>query len=231
MGHGDFTGGGKVTDAGDALERLGISPAAARIIRYYLIRPDARPHARELQRMLRLGGASLQRELERMVSLGALAKERDGRRTHYRIVDDAPMWKAMRILEGTSRDPRPLMHDALADVSGLHVAFIFGSTGTAEQRPDSDIDVLVVEEATVDGKRLLRHLSAAGLLLGREVNAVRYTPQALAERLGDPSHPAWGFVHQVLRGPKRLIVGGWSAIAPIAAAAGLSMEKLVGSAT
>lgn len=216
---------------GDTLDLLGISPAASRIIRYFLIRPEARPHARELQRVLDLGGASLQRELGRMVDLGALQKESEGRRTHYRVVEESPVWKALRVLGASSSDPGPLLRDALADVPGVYAAFIFGSTAKGEQREDSDIDVLVVQDPEADHRKLLRHLAEAGLILGREVNAMRYTPQALAERLGDRSHPAWSFVRHVLSGPKRWIAGAASAIAPIAVAAGLSTDDLAGAAT
>jgi len=167
--------------------------------------------------------------MERMVKLGALEKEREGRRTHYSAIEGAPVWKAMRILEGATDDPGLLMRDALLDVSGLLAAFLFGSTVTGEDREDSDIDVLVVEEPEVDRKKMLRHFAEVGLLLGREVNAVRYTPQALANRLGDPTHPARGFVRQVLSGPKEWIAGSWAAIAPLAAAAGLSTEESVGA--
>lgn len=220
-----------MTPTGDTLDLLGLSPTAARMVRYFLTRPGARPHARDLQRTLGLGGASLQRELGRMVNLGALEKQKEGRRMHYRAVEGAPVWKAMRILESTSRDPGPLIEDALVDVAGLLAAFLFGSTATGDQRGDSDIDVLVVEEPTTDGKKLLRQLAEVGLLLGREVNAVRYTPKALADRLGDPRHPAWGFVRQVLSGPKRWVAGAASSLAPLAAAAGISTEEFAGNPT
>jgi len=214
----------------DPLLILGISPAAARIIRYFLIRPDARPHGRELQRMLGLGGASLQRELDRMVQLGALQREVDGRRKHYRVVDEAPLWQAIRILASASEDPVPLLREALVDVPGLLGAFVFGSTASGLQRDDSDIDVFVVEEpTTADPKTLLRRLAAVGLLVGREVNPVRYTPLALAHRLGDPSHPARAFVREVLDGPKRWVAGEASAIAPIAAASGLRGDDFAGA--
>jgi len=214
----------------DSLDILGISPAAARIIRYFLIRPDARPHGRELQRVLDLGGASLQRELQRLVELRALEKSEEGRRVHYRVVDGAPLWKAMRIFESASADPAPLLQDALADVPGLEAAFVFGSSASGQQRHDSDIDVLVVEDSeAADPRRLLARLAAVELLLQREVNPVRYTPGTLADRLGDPSHPAWGFVRQVLSGPKRWVAGTSSRIEPIAVAAGIDRDALAGA--
>lgn len=206
---------------GDALDLLGIAPAAGRILRYFLIRRTAAPHGRELQRTLGLGGASLQRELERLTALGALERRQDGRRIRYRAVEGSPVWDALSILEGASPDPTALVRNAVSDVPGVLAAFIFGSTAEGTQRDDSDIDLFVVEDPAVDRGKLLGQLAAVELLVGREVDAVRYTPQALGERLGDSSHPAFAFVRDALLGPKRWIAGAASAIAPLAAAAGL----------
>ena len=50
-----------------------------------------------------------------------------------------------------------------------------------------------------------------------------YTARALGDRLGDPHNPAWGFVREVLQGPKRWVAGDDSVIAPLAAAAGVPL--------
>lgn len=214
---------------GDALELLGVAPAAARILRYFLIRRGARPHARELQRVLRLGGASLQREMERLVGLGALERFEEGRRVRYQVVPDSPVWRAVGILESASTDLAPLVQDAVVDVPGVLAAFIFGSMARGTQRDDSDIDVFVLEDPSVDRRKLLGRLAEVALLVGREVNAVRYTPQALGERLGDPTHPAWQFVRDTLAGPKRWVAGDASDIGPLAAAARIPLPELGGS--
>jgi predicted nucleotidyltransferase len=219
------------TSLGDALGLLGIAPAAARILRYFLIRQGAEPHARELQRVLRLGGASLQRELERLLALGALERRRDGRRVHYRAVAESPVWRALSILEAASADPTELLRNALTDVPGVLAAFVFGSTASGTQRTDSDIDLFVVEDAGVDRRKLMAQLAAVELLVGREVDAVRYTPQALGERLGDREHPAFAFVREVLLGPKRWVSGAAAVLTPLAAVAGVPPAALAGSAT
>jgi len=215
-----------VATDGDPLEMLGVSVAAARIIRYYLIRPDARPHARVLQRLLQLGGASIQRELRRLVGLGMLAREEEGRQLHYTAQSSSPVWTALRMLESASLDPTLLVQDALLDVPGIQAAFLFGSTARGTQRDDSDIDLFVLEEPTADPRKPLRQLGEVEMLIAREINAIRYTPQALALCLGDPKHPAWRFVRETLTGPKVWVAGAGSAIAPLAAAAGLSCPDL-----
>ncbi len=213
------------------LELLGIPTAEARLIRYFLVRPGIRPHLREIQRALDLGGASVQRALSRLVELGALERteEEDGR-TLYSAVPRASVWRALRLLESETQDPTPLMRDALIDVGGIAAAFVFGSMATGRIHADSDIDLLVVEEPSLDRRELNRRTAETGLLLGRQVNTIRYTLEALAERLGNRSNPAWGFVHEVLRAPKKWVAGAADALVPLAMAAGIPREELLGGA-
>jgi predicted nucleotidyltransferase len=214
----------------DALELLGVSPAGARILRYFVLRPQAEPHAREIQRVLGLGGRSLQRELARMAALGVLERRELGRRVQYRPVPTSQVWRAIRLLAGQVADPTPLLQAAFADVAGVEAAFLFGSAASGTARPDSDIDVLVVEGPRCDRKKMLSHVTEAAMLLGRDVNAIRYTAQSLAERLGDAGHPAWPFVRAVITGPKRWVAGSPDAIAPLVTAAGLDRDILTDAA-
>ena len=214
----------------DSLELLGIPTAEARLIRYFLVRPGSRPHLREIQRALDLGGASVQRALGRLVELGALERTEEDGRTLYSAVPRASVWKALRLLESETQDPTPLMRDALVDVRGIAAAFVFGSMATGRIHDESDIDLLVVEQPSLDRRELNRRTAETGILLGRQVNTVRYTPEALAERLGNKSDPAWGFVHEVLRAPKKWVAGAADALVPVATAAGIPREELLGSA-
>jgi len=210
----------------DPFEALGVAPAAASIIRYYLLRPEARPHAREIQRVLGLGGASLQRELERLVSLGALVRSREGRRVKYAVGPNPQLWAAFNLMMGTTSDPVGLIRDALRDLPGVTAAFLFGSIALGTQRSDSDVDLFVLETPESDRRTLLRQVVEAGFLLGREVNTLRYTEQSLAERLGDPSHPGAAFVRKVLAGPKRWVAGSPAPLIPLATASGLLLPEI-----
>ena len=216
--------------AADAFEALGLSPALGRIIRFYMARPEERPHQRALQRTLGLGSASVQRELERLQRFGVITVEQAGNRTMYAVAQDAPQWRALEELASTSGDPVPFVRDALVDVEGILAAFVFGSVARGTQREDSDVDLLVLEGPDFDRKRFYRQLSEVSVLLDREINGLRYTPQDMGERLGDPSHPGWGFLQDVLTSDKIWVAGSPSALAPIAAAAGITHDSLPGRA-
>jgi predicted nucleotidyltransferase len=214
----------------DSLDLLGMPTAEARLIRYFLIRPEARLHLREIQRVLDLGGASVQRALDRLLALGALERAEEGGRTLYSVVPGASVWRALRLLESETKDPAPLIREALIDVPGIEAAFVFGSMATGEIHDESDVDLLVVVRPSLDRRELNRRTAEASLLLDRPMNMVCYTAEVLAERLGNQSDPAWGFVREVLRSPKKWVAGDEEALVPMATAAGIPRNELLGSA-
>jgi predicted nucleotidyltransferase len=177
-----------------------------------------------LHERLGLSKASLQRDLSGLAAIGALRRVEEGRVVRYAPNIRSRFWQGVRLLLTDAPDPAIVLRDALADVPGVDAAFLFGSMATnAAVRPDSDIDVFIVETPAVDRRALHRQLVEAGMLLGREVNAVRYTPQRLAERLGDAEQAGAQFVREVLEGPKRWVLGAGEALRPLATAAGLQL--------
>lgn len=209
----------------EPLEALGLPRSASQIIRFFALRPTAVIHGRRLQRVLGTGSASLQRDLERLVALGALVRLEGGRLVRYTAEAQSPLWVAFRIIIGSTSDPTGLVRDALRDVSGVQAAFVFGSTATETRHEDSDVDVFVLEGPDLDRRSLFGQLAEVGLLLKTEVNTIRYTPQTLAERLGDPNHSAARFIRVLLEGPKRWVAGNPAVLGPLATAAGVRIGE------
>lgn len=204
----------------DRFALIGWHTAFAHLVRYFVLRPEARPRLRELQRHLGLGSASVQRELRRLVEVGAIQRLVEDGQVRYAVAPRVKLWGALRTLVRELSSPAALVSEALRDVPGIDAAFIFGSTAAGSARQDSDIDVLVVAADAVDTRALHRGLAEVGLLLEREVNPVRYTPQELARRLAGGTR----FVREVLEGPRVWVAGSPAAIAPIAAAAGVRFD-------
>jgi predicted nucleotidyltransferase/DNA-binding MarR family transcriptional regulator len=210
----------------DALTLLGVSRPAIQILRHFALRPDSRPHGRHLQRVLALSGSQLEREIKALVQLGVLERIADGRLVRYAVTSRSKAWSAVRALMSDRADPGVIVREAMRDVGGIEAAFLFGSTANGTARKDSDVDIFLVENPTLDRRALHRQLHEAAVILGREVNTIRYTPQTLAERLGNRRHPARRFVREVLEGPKLWVAGAASALLPIVTAAGLRIPDL-----
>jgi len=157
--------------------------------------------------------------------MGALERVEEGNRVYHTMRPEHRLWIACSLMIETTEDPAPILRDALRDVSGVRAAFLFGSTANGRSRADSDLDLFLLEGPSTDRTRGLRQLAEAGLLLGREVNTIRYTERSLAERLGEAAHPGAAFVRGVLIGPKLWVAGSPEALFPLATAAGLTLNQ------
>ena len=191
----------------DDINLFGASPARAQILRFFLLRPDAAPHVRDIQRLLKLGSRSVQRELARLVELGAIERIEDEGVVRHRARPEAAVWDAVRALVRQSRDPVPCVHSALIDVDGIECAFVFGSVAAGTHREESDIDIFLIEEPGLDKRVLFERLSELSLVLKRDVSPVRYTGKELKRRLVDPRGAGVSFLRASLMGPKRVVRG------------------------
>lgn len=66
-----------------------------------------------------------------------------------------------------------LLKEILSKFEGIEVAFIYGSLARAEERPESDIDLLIV--GRIDEDALVTEIKKAEDLLKREINYVIFS--------------------------------------------------------
>lgn len=86
---------------------------------------------------------------------------------------------------------------ALTNISGrLLYCFVFGSVARNTQSLDSDIDVMLIGDVTIDLVTPL--LKNAERILGKQINPVIYSVQRFQDRLREGNH----FLTSVMREPK-----------------------------
>jgi predicted nucleotidyltransferase len=84
----------------------------------------------------------------------------------------------------------------------IDVSFVFGSKARDEQGPESDVDLMVVGDVSLE--ELAPALRLLEQEVGRQVNAVVYSGDEWKRRLGE-GNP---FVNEVAEGAKRFVIGG-----------------------
>ncbi|HEU0013542.1 MAG TPA: nucleotidyltransferase domain-containing protein [Longimicrobium sp.] len=178
------------------------SPAMARLVVFFAVRPGGRFHLRELMRLARLPSASLQAELRRLTEMGALRRQEDRGRAIFAADEAHPAWRGWLLLLRSCARPADVLREALVDAPGVEAAFVFGSAARGDMRPDSDVDLFLVgsRDAQAHAGRVL---SEAETLLGRSVDVVPYEPGELAGRLRAGN----AFVQRVLAGPREWVCG------------------------
>jgi predicted nucleotidyltransferase len=174
-------------------------------------RPEQRYFVREITRLTQGGQGAVQRELLRLTQAGLLTQSRHGHQLFYQANPQSPVFVELCGLVTKTVGIADVIRNDLESLNqNVSVAFIYGSFASGEQRPDSDVDVMIVGD--------LSFADAAAALgpvhdkLGREVNPTIYPPPEFAQKVAAGHH----FLTAVLDGPKIYLIGGERELAAVA---------------
>jgi predicted nucleotidyltransferase len=172
-----------------------------RVLRELLLRPERELYLREVAARAGVSLSSAQKELARLTGAGLLRRTQRGRQTFYRAETRSPLYPELRGLLVKTVGLADVLRQALESEKGIRLAFVYGSLAAGEERPDSDVDLLVVGRARP--KSLALALSRAEQVIGRAINSVVLTGREFSQR-AKGKEP---FLSSVLAGPKIVVAG------------------------
>ena len=143
-----------------------------------------------------------ERELQLLAGLGIIKRQTIGRHVLYSPNPACPVHEELRALIHKTVGAAGVLRRALVPLAGeMRVAFLFGSFARGQQQAASDIDVLVIGDASF--RAVAGALLEPQRQLKREINPVVYRPAEFAAKWRQ-GHP---FVSAVMVGPKTFLVG------------------------
>lgn len=145
--------------------------------------------------------ASVEEELEKLVRLELLTTTRDGNRRYYAANRAHPLYPELHAIVLKTSGLRDVLAEVLPEKK-IVVAFVFGSVAAQSERAESDLDLMIVGEAT--HRSLASGLRSAGERLGREINPHFFPVEEFRRRVAAGDH----FLGDVMAKPKLFIVGG-----------------------
>jgi predicted nucleotidyltransferase len=175
--------------------------------------PEESFYLREIVRAAGSGTGAVQRELEQLTSAGLILRRVDGRQIYFTANPDSPVFAEIRGLVTKTIGMHEVIRLALADFAErglIRSAFIYGSAAAGRDRPESDVDLMVVGDVTLSA--LLPVLRPVQDQLGREINPTIYPLEELRQRLVAGNH----FLKSVLSRPKIMLVGNENELAELA---------------
>jgi len=168
-----------------------------------LLHPEDSTHVREIARAIGKAPGTLLRELNALAAAGVLVRKPLGNQVHFQANPACPIYEDLRNILKKTVGVADVLREALAPLGDrIRAAFVYGSVARGEERARSDLDVMVVGEASFGD--VVAALAPAQESLRREVNpnvypALEFRRKAAA---GD------AFVRRVLAERKIFIVGG-----------------------
>ena len=142
------------------------------------------------------------REVHALRDAGVLTAQEIGRQIIYRLNPDCPIYDELRSIMRKTVGMAGVLRDALAPLRDrIEFAYVYGSHATGTERPDSDVDLMVVGDLTL--RELSSPIREAGRTMQRTVNPSLYSLDEYAEELNDDN----SFVSRVHHGARINLIG------------------------
>ena len=173
------------------------------VLALLLLHPEESRHVREIARAIGKAPGTLLRELNALAAAGVLTRKPVGNQVHFQANAACPIYEDLRNILKKTVGVADVLREALAPLGGkVRAAFVYGSVARGDERARSDLDVMVVGEASFGD--VVAALAPAQESLRREVNPNVYPALEFRKKLAarDP------FLKRVLAGHKIYIVGG-----------------------
>lgn len=138
-------------------------------------------------------------ELNNLENAGILKSERIANAKVYSTNEKCGFIAELRALMAKTAGFENRIKKATENVSGVKVAFVYGSYANGTFKPDSDIDLFII--GTPDMKTLYSKIFEVQKEIGHEINISIYEPAEFRKRRKD------GFIKNVLANKKIMIVG------------------------
>lgn len=173
-----------------------------RVLGLLLLHPDRRYHLREIARLTGTVPGTLTRELTKLADAGLLVKTKVGNQLQYAADRQCPIYEELTsILRKTSGLVDVLAEALLPLANRIDLAFVFGSMASGKANSNSDIDLMVVGEASFS--EVITCLYPAQTALGREINAKVYGRAEWKKLVVSQS----SFIEDIIGKPKLLVLG------------------------
>jgi predicted nucleotidyltransferase len=199
--------------AGDAAAAALFGRARREILALLFGRGGEAFYLRQIAELTGLAVGSVQRELTNLVGAGLVVRTPRGNQVHFRANPESPIFPELVGLVAKTTGLAGLLRDALAPLARrnlISIAFIYGSFATGEQKPSSDVDVMIIGD--IDLKEVIPALRRVEDRVGREVNPTIYRADEFRQRLAAGEH----FLSRVIAQPRIMLIGGEDELARVA---------------
>ena len=173
-----------------------------KVLSLLLLHPGAHFHLREIARATHTQAGTLRRELSLLTGAGVIEREALGNQVRFRANESYPIYEELRSILKKTSGVADQLRAALAPLTGsISAAFIYGSVASGQERPNSDIDLMII--GTVRFEDVIRLIHPYQEELRREINPHVYTAAEFKRRSDEES----SFIARILELPKIAVIG------------------------
>lgn len=173
-----------------------------KVLALLLMKPQSWVHLRELARLTGASPGTLKKEMDALIAAGLLKSQKVGNQTQFSANTEHPVYPELSGLIRKTTGLHDVLASALQPLAGLlEVVFVFGSMARTTEGAHSDVDVMVIGDASFG--QVVNSLHESQAMLAREINPKVMTRAEWATK----RHGGNTFVSDLIAKPKIFIVG------------------------
>jgi len=163
---------------------------------------DEQFYLREIARRAGTGIGATQNELRQLTDAGLIHRVQRGHQVYYQANRENPIFAELKSILAKTSGIRDILHEVLVPLADrIQLAFVYGSIARGEETSASNVDLMIVGEASFAD--VVSALSQSESTLGREVNPTVYGPREFCEKLEAKNH----FLLAVAKEKKLFVIG------------------------
>jgi len=190
-----------------ALGDLLFGQTRGRVLALLYGKPDQTFFVRQIARQTGSSAGTVQRELETLAQVGLIERSASGNQVYYQANREHPAFADLHSLLAKTIGVFQLLRSALEPLKPqISVAFVYGSIARGDENSGSDVDLLLIGDATLD--EVLSRLTPVENAIGRSINPTLYSAQEFRSKLRDRNH----FLVSVMEVQKVFLLGGEDAL-------------------
>jgi predicted nucleotidyltransferase len=159
-------------------------------------------YLRQIARRVGMSAGAVQREVGQLSDAGLITRSARGNQVLYQANPKSPIFSEIKSLIAKTAGAHDVIRGALLALGDrVAWAFIYGSVARQEENAGSDIDLMVIGQASFG--EIVSRLQPAQRVLGREVNPAVYPLAEFRRKARRGNH----FLNGVLEGRKLFVIG------------------------
>jgi len=183
------------------LKYLFSSELRVKILSHFFFHPGETFHVRGLAAELGESAGTVSRELARLEKAGILRSTPVGNQKRYSPRKDSPILDDLCNIFLKTAGAGAQLRTAMEKISGVELAFIYGSYARGDAHAQSDVDLMIIGD--VSDRELAPAVARIEVRLKRQINYIFYTRREAkkgAVKKGE-------FIHEALSGPRIVLLG------------------------
>lgn len=158
-------------------------------------------YLRELERLTNVPVGNIRRELNKYIEDRLFLTRRVGNLLYYRLNTKHPLYNELKKILATEIGIETRLINILSKISGIYMAFIFGSFAKRTTKSDSDIDLMIV--GNPDREALAEKIGTFEKELQREINYQVRRKELFRGKCSGKS----SFILKIIKEPKIFLIG------------------------